>query len=381
MKFIHLSDLHLGKRIHGFSMLEDQKYILEQIIQIVKQEQADGVLLAGDLYDKPVPPIEAVQELDRFLTGLASLGISVFAVSGNHDSAERIAFGARLMQERDIYLSPAYDGSTAKICVEDEYGEVWIHLLPYVKPAAVRHAYPQEDIQTYQDAVQAAVRHMEVDTDKRNILVAHQFVTGAWTCDSEEISVGGVDNVEASVFDEFDYVALGHIHSPQKVGRPQVRYCGTPLKYSFSEADQEKSLTVVQIGEKGSVQLHTIPLKPLRDMRKIRGSYLEVTARSFYQGMKLDDYYQITLTDEEDIPDGLQRLRTIYGNLMRLEYDNQRTREDQEIDRAEEIEKKSELELFEEFYQLQNNQPMSDQQRELARKLAEEIREGEERES
>ena len=205
-------------------------------------------------------------------------------------------------------------------------------------------------------------------------------MTGAWTCDSEEISVGGVDNVEASVFDEFDYVALGHIHSPQKVGRPQVRYCGTPLKYSFSEADQEKSLTVVQIGEKGSVQLHTIPLKPLRDMRKIRGSYLEVTARSFYQGMKLDDYYQITLTDEEDIPDGLQRLRTIYGNLMRLEYDNQRTREDQEIDRAEEIEKKSELELFEEFYQLQNNQPMSDQQRELARKLAEEIREDEGRE-
>lgn len=380
MKFIHLSDLHLGKRVHGFSMLEDQKYILEQIIQIVKQEQADGVLLAGDLYDKPVPPIEAVQELDRFLTGLASLGIAVFAVSGNHDSAERIAFGARLMQERGIYLSPAYDGSTAKICVKDEYGEVWIHLLPYVKPATVRHAYPQEDIQTYQNAVQAAVRHMEVDTDKRNILVAHQFVTGAWTCDSEEISVGGMDNVEASIFDEFDYVALGHIHSPQSVGRPQVRYCGTPLKYSFSEADQEKSLTVVQMGEKGSVQLRTIVLKPLRDMRKIRGSYLEVTARSFYQEMNLDDYYQITLTDEEDIPDGLQRLRTIYGNLMRLEYDNQRTREDQEIDRAEEIEKKSELELFEEFYQLQNNQTMSDQQRELARKLAEEIREGERRE-
>ncbi len=216
---------------------------------------------------------------------------------------------------------------------------------------------------------------MEIDENKRNILVAHQFVTGAGRCDSEEAVVGGLDNVDAEVFDRFDYVALGHIHSPQSVGRETVRYCGTPLKYSFSEAEQEKSVTLVEMREKGQVLLSAVPLAPLHDMRKIRGLYQEVMSKTFYQDMDREDYVQITLTDEEDIPDGLQRLRTVYPNLMRLSYDNSRTRQDREVESAEEIEQKSEIQLFAEFYELQNNQPMSPEQREYMEKTIEGLKE------
>lgn len=379
MKFMHLSDLHIGKRVNEFSMLEDQKYILAQILSLVEEEQADGVFLAGDLYDKPVPPAEAVQVLDSFLTRLARLNVPVFAVSGNHDSAERVAFGSRLLSSRGVYLSPVYDGAVEKISMTDAYGEVVIHLLPFIKPAVVRHVFEEEEINSYQDAVYAAVSHMEINPEARNVLVAHQFVTGAARCESEEILVGGLDNVDSSVFEPFDYVALGHIHSPQHVGRETIRYCGTPLKYSFSEAEQEKSVTVVELKEKGQVEIRKLPLKPLRDMRRIRGSYLEVTARSFYQDSNTEDYVQVTLTDEEDVPDGLQKLRVIYPNLMRLEYDNKRTRNHENIDGACEVEQKSELELFKEFYELQNNQPMSGQQEAFVRDLVENIQERGER--
>lgn len=373
MKFLHLSDLHLGKRVNGFSMIGDQKYILAQILQIAQKERADGVILAGDIYDKPVPPAEAVQIFDEFLTKLADMEIPVFLVSGNHDCAERIAFGAHLMRGKNVYISPVYDGAVEPVRLKDEFGELDLYLLPFLKPAIVRHAFEDAQISSYQDALQTAVEHMQIDRGRRNVLVAHQFVTGASRCDSEEISVGGVDNVEASVFDAFDYVALGHIHSPQHVGRETVRYCGTPLKYSFSEADQEKSVTVAELLEKGKVLIRQIPLIPLRDMRKLRGSYLEVTAPSFYQGMNREDYIQVTLTDEEDVPDGMQKLRVIYPNLMRLEYDNRRTREERTVDAAADAEQKSELELFEEFYELQNNQPMSEQQRAFAEKLIESL--------
>lgn len=379
MKFMHLSDLHIGKRVNEFSMLEDQKYILAQILSLVEEEQADGVFLAGDLYDKPVPPAEAVQVLDSFLTRLARLNVPVFAVSGNHDSAERVAFGSRLLSSRGVYLSPVYDGAVEKISMTDAYGEVVIHLLPFIKPAVVRHVFEEEEINSYQDAVYAAVSHMEINPEARNVLVAHQFVTGAARCESEEILVGGLDNVDSSVFEPFDYVALGHIHSPQHVGRETIRYCGTPLKYSFSEAEQEKSVTVVELKEKGQVEIRKLPLKPLRDMRRVRGSYLEVTARSFYQDSNTEDYIQVTLTDEEDVPDGLQKLRVIYPNLMRLEYDNKRTRNHENIDGACEVEQKSELELFKEFYELQNNQPMSGQQEAFVRDLVENIQERGER--
>lgn len=360
---MHLSDLHLGKRVNEFSMIEDQKYILEQILSLLDREAADAVLMAGDIYDKPVPPAEAVQLFDRFLTELADREIPIFAVSGNHDSAERLAFGSRIMSGQNVFISPVYDGSTARFTLTDDWGEVCVHLLPFIRPSAVRRAFEKEEIHTYQEAVQTAVEQIRPDTEVRNLLVAHQFVTGASRCESEEITVGGIDNVDAAVFDSFDYVALGHIHSPQHIGRKEVRYCGTPLKYSFSEADQEKSVTVAELREKGNVSVTVYPLRPLRDMRKIRGTYLEVTARSFYQNMNTEDYLHITLTDEDDIPDAMQKLRVIYPNVMRLEYDNRRTREEQDIKITEETVQKSDLELFEEFYELQNNQPMTDEQR------------------
>lgn len=378
MKFLHISDLHIGKRVNEFSMIEDQRYVLGQILDIAEREHAEGVIIAGDIYDKSVPSAEAVQIFDWFLTGLAGRGKKVFAVSGNHDSPERIAFGAQLMNGRGVYLSPVYNGGTSRIILQDEYGELCLYLLPFLKPATVRHALEKElegeAPESYQDAVRLAVERMETDDTKRNILVAHQFVTGAGRCDSEEVAVGGLDNVDAELFDRFDYVALGHIHSPQSVKRETVRYCGTPLKYSFSEAEQEKSVTLVELKEKGNISLSTVPLSPLHDMRKIRGTYEEVMSRSFYQGTDREDYVQITLTDEEDIPDGLQKLRTVYPNLMRLAYDNNRTRQEQNVEAAEEIEQKSELELFQEFYELQNNQPMSGEQTEFVKKMIEDIR-------
>ena len=260
MKLFHLSDLHIGKRVNEFSMLEDQKYILMQILKAAKEHQPDGIILAGDIYDKPVPAAEAVQVFDDFLTSLNEMGLIVFMISGNHDSPERVSYGGRLMKKSGIYVAPVYEGKTEKVEFTDAYGKVCIHLLPFVKPAVVRHAFEEgefekeaEAVCDYQSAVKMTVSHMAVDTDVRNVLIAHQFVTGAMRCESEEVSVGGLDNVDASVFDGFDYVALGHIHSPQAVGRDQVRYCGTPLKYSFSEAGQEKSITVVELKEKGKI--------------------------------------------------------------------------------------------------------------------------------
>lgn len=379
MKLIHLSDLHLGKRVNEFSMIEDQKYILNEILKIIDEESPDGILLAGDLYDRPVPSAEAVQLFDRFLTKLAERKIPVYAISGNHDSAERIAFGAQIMSGSGICMSPVYDGKTAKYCLTDSYGEVWIHLLPFVRPATVRHGLEGEEgveeIRTYQEAVQAAVEHMEIEKDKRNVLVAHQFAVGAMRCDSEEITVGGIDQIEVSVFSDFDYVALGHIHSPQNVGSEHIRYCGTPLKYSFSEAGQQKSVTVVELREKGNLAVREIPLKPLRDMRKLKGTYMELTSLSDYQDTNTEDYVQITLTDEEDIVDGMQKLRTIYPNLMHLEYDNRRTRENQEITGTAPEKQKSELEYFEEFFELQNNQPMNEEQRKFSEELIRKLQE------
>mgnify|MGYP001098953081 CR=1 FL=1 len=379
MKFLHISDLHIGKRLNEFSMMEDQIHILNQILKIAQKEQVDGVIIAGDIYDKPIPSAEAVKVFDQFLTSLADEHMKVFAISGNHDSAERIAFGAQLMSSRGVWLSPVYDGTAAKIVLEDEYGELCIYLLPFIKPAVVRHILEKEkepDAQlqlpeSYHDAVKTAVGRMDVDCSRRNILVAHQFVTGAGRCDSEDISVGGIDQVDAEIFDAFDYVALGHIHSPQSVKRDTVRYCGTPLKYSFSEAEQEKSAVVVECREKGVVCIHTVPLVPLHDLRKIRGTYLEVTARDFYQQTDTEDYVQVTLTDEEDVPDGLAKLRIIYPNLMQLLYDNSRTKQNRLVEFAECVERKSELALFAEFYELQNNQPMSQEQTEYVKQLIE----------
>lgn len=373
MKLIHLSDLHLGKRIYGFSMIEDQRYILEQILDIVNKEKPDGVILAGDLYDKSIPPAEAVQLFDWFLTALSNKGLAVFVISGNHDSAERIAFGAGLMSGNHVYVSPVYDGTVKKVELEDEYGPVDIWLMPFLKPVTVRQALKEEKIEGYQNAVETVLSNLKIDTNRRNVMTAHQFVTGAVLCESEELNVGGLDQIGAEVFDDFDYVALGHIHSPQKAGRDSVRYCGTPLKYSFSETEQTKSLTVVELFEKGSVEIRTIPLLPLRDMRKLRGTYMELMDPAFYLNGNREDYIHITLTDEDDIPDGMQKLRVVYPNLMQLTYDNLRTRNQERIIVDEEIEQKSEMELFEDFYRLQNNRELSDEQKNFVTELMEQM--------
>lgn len=371
MRFLHLSDLHLGKRVCEFSMLDDQRYILEEILSLLDTRPVDAVLLAGDLYDKPVPPAEAVRLLDWFLTELADRKLPVFAISGNHDSAERVAFGAHLLAGSQVYVSPVFEGAPAPIHLTDAYGPVDIYLLPFLKPATVRHIYPDEPIESYSDALGCVLRRCAPDPARRSVLVAHQFVAGAAACESEEPSVGGLDCVDAALFDGFDYVALGHLHSPQKVGRDTLRYCGTPLKYSFSEAYQHKSATFVELGPKGEVTLSTAPLTPKHDLRELRGSYMELTDRRSYAGTATDDYLHITLTDEQDVPDALARLRVIYPNLMRLDYDNLRTRTQADLDAPAQTEQKTPLEHFAAFYALQNNQPLSAEQAAFCQQLIE----------
>ena len=377
MKIVHLSDLHLGKKVNEFSMLEDQEYILREILRVIGAERPEAVIIAGDVYDKPVPPAEAVRLFDDFLTRLAERKLQVFIISGNHDSAERIAFGGRLMAPSGVHVSPAFAGDVRPVTLRDEFGEVCFWMLPFIRPANVRAAYEDAEIGSYTDAVRTAVEHMDIDPEKRNILITHQFVTGAGRSDSEDISVGGSDNVDASVFDGFDYVALGHIHGPQNIGSERIRYCGTPLKYSFSEKDHIKSVTVAELGKKGSLAVRQVPLKPRHDLREIRGTYAELTLRQNYEGTETDDYLRAVLTDEEDVPDAMARLRTIYPNIMRLEYDNTRTRASVPAGGAENAERKSEMELLAEFFERQNGQPMSEAQRALAGSILEQLKEGE----
>lgn len=376
MKFLHLADLHLGKRVNGFSMLENQAHILRQILAILDDERPDGVLIAGDVYDKSVPSVEAVELLDGFLTELRARGVPVLLISGNHDSPERLAFGGRVMDSCGIHISPVYDGALAPVTLHDEFGPVHVWLLPFVKPAHVRRWFPDADIESYTDAVAEAVAHMDIDTAARNVLVTHQFVTGGTRSGSEELSVGGTDNVDSGVFAPFDYVALGHLHGAQHIGRETIRYAGSPLKYSFSEARQHKSVTVVTLGEKGDVQVRTVALTPLRELREIRGSYDELTARSFYEHTTYrSDYLHLILTDEQDVFDAMSRLRTIYPYLMTLDYDNARTRAAGGMSAPAETERRTPPELFEALYQRQNHQPMSEVQREYIAQLMEQIME------
>lgn len=376
MKFLHLADLHLGKRVNGFSMLEDQAHILRQILAILDDERPDGVLIAGDVYDKSVPSVEAVELLDGFLTELRTRGVPVLLISGNHDSPERLAFGGRVMDSCGIHISPVYNGALAPVTLHDEFGPVHVWLLPFVKPAHVRRWFPDADIESYTDAVAEAVAHMDIDTAARNVLVTHQFVTGGARSGSEELSVGGTDNVDSGVFAPFDYVALGHLHGAQHIGRETIRYAGSPLKYSFSEARQHKSVTVVTLGEKGDVQVRTVALTPLRELREIRGSYDELTARSFYEHTTYrSDYLHLILTDEQDVFDAMSRLRTIYPYLMTLDYDNARTRAAGGMSVPAETERRTPLELFEALYQRQNHRPMSEVQRAYIAQLMEQIME------
>ena len=363
MKLMHLSDLHLGKRLNEFSLAEDQEYILKQILHILEEQRPDGVLIAGDVYDKAVPSTEAVSLFDDFLYQLSQRKLPVFVISGNHDSAERIAFGSRLLDASGIHLSPVYRGQVEPITLSDEFGSVHFWLLPFLKPIHVRRFFPEEPTDTYSQALSTAVSHLPLNTQERNVLITHQFVTGASRSDSEELSVGGADHVDGSIFEDFDYVALGHLHRPQSCGSEKLRYCGTPLKYSFSEATDEKSVTFVELREKGSLTVTTVPLKPLRELVELKGSFEELTDKAFYEGTTWqEDFTHLTLTDEEDIPDALGKLRLIYQNLMKLDYDNSRTRSQSEIAPEAETRSKSPLELFSDFYELQNNRSLTEQQ-------------------
>lgn len=373
MKLMHLSDLHLGKRVYEFSMYEDQKYILSQILDIADKEQVQAVMICGDIYDKQIPPAESVQLFDDFLTKLSVRKLPVFIISGNHDSAERLSFGARLMEQSGVCFSETFSGKIQTYQLQDENGSLNLYLLPFLKPTIVRQAFPEAEIGSYQDAVAYALQQVKLDESQRNILMAHQFVTGAHRSESEEILVGGLDNIDASVFSAYDYVALGHIHTPQKVGRETIRYCGTPIKYSFSEAAKDKSVTIVELAEKGKVQIQEHILKPLHDLREIRGTYEELTARKNYADTDVEDYLHITLTDEEDIMDVMDKLHTIYPNIMKLDYDNLRTRNSNHISGVDPLQEKSPAELFEAFYQLQNNQNMTVQQKEYIAQMIDKI--------
>ena len=364
MKIMHLSDLHLGKRVNEFSMIEDQTYILNEIINIIDEQKPKVIILAGDIYDKPIPPAEAVELFDDFLYKLSKRNLYVFIISGNHDSAERIAFGSRLFDKSGIYLSPVYNGKILPISVDDECGDINFYMLPFIKPVHVRRFFPDASISTYTDALNTVITDMNIDSTKRNILITHQFVTGSSRTESEDVSVGGSDNVDADIFKDFDYVALGHIHRSQSCGSEYIRYCGTPLKYSFSESKDTKSITVIDIKEKGDIKLDFIPLTSLRDMVEIKGSYNELMLKSFYENTSLPtDYVHITLTDEEDIPDVITKLRVIYKNIMKLDYDNQRTRKSSEINLINAVDSMSPLELFDTFYEIQNGRYLSDAQR------------------
>lgn len=375
MKFVHLSDLHLGKRVNGYSMIEDQKYILLKILNVIDEQKAEAVVIAGDVYDKPIPPTEAVQLFDDFLFRLVERNLQILVISGNHDSPERIAFGSRFMDKSGVHMSQVYNGKNDLVELKDKYGKVNFYMLPFVKPSNVRRFFEDEEINTYTDAVRVAVSHMNVNKKARNVIITHQFVTGAQRSESETIAVGGTDNVDSYVFDDFDYVALGHIHGPQNVGKNTVRYCGTPLKYSFSEISHKKSVTVVEMKEKGNVKVSTVELTPKLDMREIKGTYEELTFKKNYENTNTEDYLHIILTDEEDVADAVAKLRCVYPNLMKLDYDNTSTRNSIALTQAEETEKKTDTELLSEFFEKQNGKPLSDEQLEYAANLFEQIKE------
>ena len=386
MKIIHLSDLHIGKRVNDFPMIEDQRFILEKISGMIREEGPAAVLIAGDVYDKTTPPAEAVRLFDDFISELAEMGLEVFIISGNHDSAERLSFGSRIMDRRGIHFAGGYDGKTHVFSLDDEYGKVYFYMLPFLKPLHVRSVIENEtteddempDIKTYTDAVGYAIEKMDIDEKERNVLISHQYVTDSIRCESEEISVGGVDNVDAEVFAPFDYTALGHLHGSQSPVRNRIRYCGSPLKYSFSEADQTKSVTVIELGEKKNglceVHLKTLELIPMRDMRVLKGSFSELTDKNYYKRIDTDDYFRIILTDEEDVIGALAGLRAVYPNIMRLDYDNTRTRKASFMTVPDAGESKDPIEIFDDLYESQNGRRMDEEQKQLVSGMMERIR-------
>lgn len=375
MRFLHLADLHIGKRVNGFSMIEDQKFVFEQVYNVIENEKIDGIIMAGDIYDKPVPSAEAVKLFDEMLTRLVSMDLPIFVISGNHDSAERIGFGSDILSAAKVYMSRVYNGNLQKIELEDDYGKINVYLLPFIKPATVKNIYKEAEIKDYDDALAYVLSQEKIDETKRNVIVSHQFVTGAMRSESEEVSVGGLDNVSVENYDAFDYVALGHIHRAQQMGRESARYAGTLLKYSFSEENHNKSMTIVDLKEKGNIEIKEIPVKPLHDLKTIKGKFSEITSEEFYKELKKENYYRAVLTDEDDILNAIGKLKSIYPNLMSMEYDNTRTRSYSVVDNVETGEAKSPLDYFEEFFEKQNGRKMSEKQRDYLLEILGEAKE------
>ena len=371
MKFIHTADLHLGKQLGDLSLIEDQAFVLDQICQIADEEHADAVLIAGDVYQRATPQAEAMALFDSFVSKLAAAGRKVFVISGNHDSALRIAYFASLLRDAGVHVSEVFDGTLQRVTLTDRDGELDLWLMPFLRPAQVKRFLPEEKITTYQDAVAAVIRHAGVDPSRRNILLCHQFVAGSETCDSEEHSVGGLDAIDGRLFDAFDYVAMGHIHGPQRLLRDTMRYAGSPLKYSFSEAHHKKSLAVVDMQEKGSVAVRTVPLYPLHDVRLIEGKLADIAGMPYSE-----DYVWITIHDELPPPDARVTLSVTFPNMLKFSIVNSRTKYDVDVQATAAMENKSVLELFGDFYRLQNNdQPPSEQHMVFMEKLVKELEE------
>ena len=369
MKFLHISDLHIGKRVKNYSMLDNQRDILRQIIDIINREKPDGVLIAGDIYDRMNPSEAAIECLDDFMVKLSEIDTQVFVLSGNHDSSEQIAYASRIIEASGIHMSPVYRGDVKAFTMEDEYGKLNVYMLPFIKPVHVRKCFEDEEIITYTDAVGVAVEKMNINTHERNVLVAHQFVTGASVCDVET-NVGGLDNVEAACFKDFDYVALGHIHTPQNIVKNRIRYSGATLKYGFDEK-ADKSVSVVNIGKKGDVDVTTIPLTPIRDFVSIENDFESVMDE--YKGKNIEDYVEVILTDEMDVPDAFRKLNSIFPNLMQIRYNNTRTKQIREISQVPIERELSEMELISRLYENQNNQPLTAEQTEYLEKIIKDV--------
>lgn len=366
MKILHTSDLHIGKRANEYALLEEQEFVLKQIIDIAQSEKPEAIILAGDIYDKSIPSAEAVSLFDDFLVNLAKLGKDIFIISGNHDSAERIAFASRIMEASKIHLSPVFNGKIAPIILNDGETELAVYMLPFIKPAIVQHfAGEGTEIKTYDEAMRYVISQMGIDKSRRNILVTHQFITNAERTESEDVMVGGLDNIDASAFDGFDYVALGHLHRPQSCGKETIRYSGSPLKYSFSEVNDKKSVTIIEINGEETPIITERPLTPLHEWFDLRGSYDELTAKTFYDGKGYQEaFVRITLTDEDDIPDGMRKLKSIYHRLMELRYDNKRTRAGMtSIGKPMDVEALQPDKLFGDLFEKQNGQALSEEQK------------------
>lgn len=361
MKFAHIADLHLGMRIYERRIAEDQRYILNEILKILKKEKPDGVFISGDIYDRPVPPEESVEMLNTFIAQIHGMGQDIYMISGNHDSPERIDFGTEILEKTGVYVAGKYNGHLQKITKQDEFGELDIFLLPYIKPSYVNNLLDEDEKVkglNHETAIRMVLAKNPPDTSKRNIILAHQFVNGATRMDSEEILVGYVDAISDNVFEDFDYVALGHLHKRQSIKREAQIYCGTPLKYSFKEEKNEKSVGFVQMGKKGEVDVYCVPLKPLREMKNLRGSFEELE-----QGGS-EDFVRAVLTDETQVPYAFNRLRVKYPNILRLEYE--KTKDFAALlTKDVALKVKSPQELFEEFFEKCTGRVLDEQEKEI----------------